>query len=146
MLQLTNFEPCPECGRFANRGLSVDVLIIRDGKILLGLRGREPFKGLWGNIGGYVEWDESAEEAVVRETKEETTLTVTKLQFLKVYTHTNRHPNQVVTISYAVEVEGTPEAGDDVVKLKWFDLTKLPSPLAFDHESIIMDYCKKIPQ
>ena len=54
-------EQCPNCGRYANRGVSIDAVIIKDNHILLIQRGVEPNKGYWGTPGGYVGWDESTE-------------------------------------------------------------------------------------
>lgn len=65
MEDLVNNEPCSQCGRWANRGVSVDAVIIKDGSILLIQRGVEPNKGSWGTPGGYVDWDESVEDANV---------------------------------------------------------------------------------
>lgn len=42
-----NDQPCPHCGRFLNRGISIDAVIVRDGKILLGKRAAEPDKDKW---------------------------------------------------------------------------------------------------
>lgn len=131
-------EPCSHCGRYDNRGVSVDALIIKDGKILLIRRGAEPDKGKWATPGGYIGWDESASEAIIREVKEETGLVATKTTFLTVSSLPQRHPKQVITIAYLVEVDDTlPEKGDDAEEVQWFSLDKLPMPLAFDHEETI---------
>lgn len=131
-------KPCPNCGRYDNRGISVDALIIKDGKILLIRRGAEPEKGKWATPGGYIGWDESASEAVIREVKEETGLNATKTTFLTISSSPQRHPKQVITIAYLVEVDNTPlKNGDDAEAANWFPLEALPTPLAFDHEETI---------
>jgi len=142
-MELKNNESCPSCGQYKNRALTVDAVIVKDGKILLIKRGREPYKGFWGNAGGYVDHDETAEDAAIRETFEETGLIAKSIKFIGLYTDPKRHPEQAVSAAYALEVEGEPKAGDDAVEIKWFDIDKLP-PLAFDHEKIIGDYLKKI--
>lgn len=141
MEELPNDKPCPHCGRYANRGVSIDALIIKDNKILLIKRGSEPFKGYWGVPGGYVDWDESAEEAVKREVAEELDLTVETTQFVGIYTDPNRHPKQTIDIAYAVTVSGEPKIGDDATAYQWADLDNLPE-LAFDHKKIVEDYLK----
>lgn len=131
-------KPCSHCGRYDNRGISVDALIIKDGKILLIRRGAEPDKGKWATPGGYIGWDESASEAIIREVKEETGLVATKTTFLTVSSSPQRHPKQVITIAFLVEVDDTPiKNGDDAEEANWFTLDNLPTPLAFDHEATI---------
>ncbi len=53
--------------------------VIRDGagRLLMILRGHEPGRGLWSVPGGRIEPGETAEEAVIREVREETGLSVT---------------------------------------------------------------------
>ena len=67
-------EWCEGCARYNSRNVTCNAAVIRDGKILLVLRDTEPQKGSWCLPGGYLQWDETAEEAVVRELKEETGL------------------------------------------------------------------------
>lgn len=138
MHHLNHSEPCPDCGRFANRGLTIDAVIIKDGKLLLVKRGAEPFKGFWATPGGFVEWDETVEDAVAREVKEETGLTVKRTKLVGVFSSPSRHPKQVITIFYLAETEdGTAIAGDDADDVQWFALDNLPEQLAFDHEQLI---------
>lgn len=141
-MQLKNNEPCPSCGRYANRGLTIDAIIVRDGKILLIKRGAEPFKGFWALPGGYVDWDETVEDAVRREVAEETGLMVTSLELIGVFSKPERHPKQCIDVAFAVETMGEPKAGDDAVEIGWFGIKNLP-PLAFDHEKIIRDFLEK---
>ncbi len=64
---------CPRCGfiHYLNPPLAATVVLTRGDKVLLGRRTIEPRRGYWTLPGGYVELGESAEEAVVREAKEE---------------------------------------------------------------------------
>lgn len=52
------------------RAVTVDGLIIKEGKILLVKRNHEPYEGFRAIPGGFVEWDETCEERVVREVEE----------------------------------------------------------------------------
>lgn len=140
MINLPRNEACPHCGRFANRGISIDAVIIKDGKVLLVQRGVEPNKGRWGTPGGYVEWDESTEDTVKREVKEETGLTVMGVKLVGVYSDPDRHPKQVINIVYLAEVgDGGPVAGDDAEAVEWFALNALPEEMALDHRQNIQD-------
>jgi 8-oxo-dGTP diphosphatase len=138
---LPNNEPCPHCGRYNNRRIAVDALIIRDGKILLIKRLVKPFKDFWALPGGGIDFDETAEEALHKEVIEETGLKLLSSKFLQVYTDPKRDPKQVITLSYYVEAEGEPKAGDDAKEYQWFELNNLPE-LGFDHANIINDYVK----
>jgi len=54
----------------------VDGAYVKDGKVLLLKRAKEPFKDCWSLVGGHVEGNETLEEALRREFKEETGLEV----------------------------------------------------------------------
>lgn len=126
-------KKCPKCGCFTNRGISVDGVIIKGNKILLIKRGSEPFKGYWGTPGGYVGWNETVEEAIIREVKEETGLDAISVKLVSYSSEPKRHPKQVINFVYLVEINGKVRVSDDAVDAKWFDLDHLPKDLAFDH-------------
>jgi ADP-ribose pyrophosphatase YjhB (NUDIX family) len=139
-MTLTNNDPCPHCGRFANRGVTIDAIILKDGQVLLIKRGVEPFKGYWALPGGYVGWDETIADAVKREVNEELGVSVKGVKELKTYSNPNRHPKQCIDIPHYVEIEGEPKVGDDAVDFRYFPLTDLPSDMAFDHRQLLQDY------
>jgi ADP-ribose pyrophosphatase YjhB (NUDIX family) len=56
--------------------LAVSAAIFRDGKILLVRRAREPARGVYTFPGGRVEFGETLAEALTREIREETQLTI----------------------------------------------------------------------
>ena len=121
------------------RPAAVDAVIVRDGKILLIKRRKEPYFGKWAVPGGFIEWNETAEEAVVRETREETGVLVRPTRITGVYSSPKRDPRQTVATAFLCEyVSGEPKGGDDAEEAKWWPLSKLPE-LAFDHKKIISD-------
>jgi ADP-ribose pyrophosphatase YjhB (NUDIX family) len=61
---------------FQRPQLAVSAAIFRDGRVLVVRRAREPARKLYTLPGGRVEGDESLIEAVAREVREETTLTI----------------------------------------------------------------------
>ncbi len=109
-----------------------------DLKILLVLRGGEPYKGCWALPGGFLNMDETAQECAIRELEEETGLRATFMKQLHAFTAVDRDPrDRVITIAHYTlvplqEVKGA----DDAADARWFALNELPE-LAFDHEEII---------
>ncbi len=120
------------------RPTTVDALIIRDGKIILIKRGTEPFLGAWALPGGFVDSGETAQDACVREAKEETGLEVRVLELVGVFSEPLRDPERgTIAVAYLCEaVGGEISGGDDAREAEWFSLRDLPE-LAFDHKEII---------
>ena len=120
--------------------VTVDGVIITNGKILLVKRRNSPFKHKWALPGGFVEYGETTEAAVLREILEETGLK-TKIKNLRgVYSDPNRDPRgHTVSVVYSMEkIKGELKQGDDAIDAKFFELGNLPC-LAFDHYKIIKD-------
>lgn len=117
-------------------GVGVGVLILKDGKVLLGLRNPNKKKasselkgeGTWTMPGGKVEFMEKLVDAAKRELKEETGLVATKLDFLCIsddMTDTAHY----VTVGFIVkDYQGNPEAmePETILEWRWFDLDNLP--------------------
>ena len=118
--------------------LTVDGIIIKDGKILLVKRKNDPFKGKWALPGGFVEYGEKTEDAVAREVLEETGLKTTVDKTIGVYSDPNRDPRgHTITVVYKLDVKGGElKSGDDASDAKFFDVNQLPE-LSFDHDKII---------
>ena len=95
----------------------------------------------WAIPGGFVDIGESLEQAAAREAKEETTLVVTLMRLLGVYSDPRRDiRGHTVSAVYVVEASGEPTAQDDAKNVGVFDLDDLPAELAFDHARILDDY------
>jgi ADP-ribose pyrophosphatase YjhB (NUDIX family) len=138
---------CPKCGftDYQNPVACVAILITQGKKILLARRGIEPAKGQWDIPGGFVDSGESAEETVIREASEETTLRVRIKEYLgsvpDVY-----GPRQKPTanLCFLVEIlEGEPNPKSDVESLEWFSLDQLPEKMAFAHQRRVIQLLKK---
>ncbi len=101
-----------------------------DGKIVLGRRDIEPRRGFWVFPGGYMDVGETAEEAAIRETREELQLEVRNLQLLGVFT---RVEPGVVVIVYEAEAIGEAAVGDETTEFRWFAPEEIPwAEIAFD--------------
>jgi ADP-ribose pyrophosphatase len=123
--------------------VTTDSIVFRkidgDWNVLLIQRRNEPFKGCWALPGGFVEMEETLENAAARELQEETGLRGVALKQLHAYGDPNRDPRQrTITIAYwGIDNSCQEVAGDDDAALaQWFPLNALP-PLAFDHAKII---------
>lgn len=132
---ITKFGPRP--------AVTVDGIIIRDNKILLIKRANDPFMGKYALPGGFVEFKEPTETAVVREIEEETGLKTRISRLMGVYSAPDRDPRgHTISVIYELEVTGGKvKAGSDAAEFKWFDQDDLPD-LAFDHNDIINDFKK----
>jgi mutator protein MutT len=98
--------------------VGVGAVVIRDGRVLLIRRGKEPLRGRWLVPGGTVELGETLEEAVVREIREETSLDVAPLEVLTVFDRIDRQEGRVVyhyvIVDYLCQyLAGDPRAGSD---------------------------------
>ena len=89
------------------RPLTVDAIIIYDDRLVLIRRKNEPFRGMQALPGGFVEKDETVEQAVARETKEETGLDTVIVRLIGVYSDPGRDPRgPTVSICYRLAVTG----------------------------------------
>ena len=108
--------------------------------VLLIKRNIKPFKDSWALPGGLVGDNESLEEAIQRELKEETGVNINYLEQLYSFGKPGRDPrNRVISITYyglvkpdAFELHADTDAAD----VAWFNIKKLPQ-LAFDHKEIL---------
>jgi len=127
-----------------------DVAVLRLEKIpeiLLVQRRDPPFPKMWALPGGFMELEETLEEAARRELLEETGIRAVELIRFGTYDKPGRDPRgrtitQVFVMIWKEEM-GTPKAGSDAAALRWFSLDNLPA-LAFDHLEIITDVIRTI--
>ena len=127
-----------------NPALTVDAVIVKDGKIVLIKRKEEPFQGQYALPGGFVEYDETVEAALRREVLEETGLVVEVTSLVGIYSDPRRDPRgHVVSAAFAaVIVSGELASGSDAAEANFLEITHLP-PLAFDHAQIARDALRR---
>ena len=124
---------CGRCNRFIWRNPDpVAAVIVHDdeGKVLLVKRGIEPGKGKWSLPAGFLELEESAGQAAVRELEEETGLKAESgdLDYVDDMNF-ERFPDQFLLANiYSVDASktlGELNAGSDAVDVRYWDLESL---------------------
>lgn len=152
---LYQFKYCPKCGSehfvdnnfkskrcetcgfiyyFNPSSATVAVIINEKNEIMVATRAHEPAKGTYDLPGGFVDMDESAEEAVAREVKEETGLDVLSVQYLfsipNLYMYSDFQV-ETTDLFFLCKVENSSRfsAQDDVAELKFIPISDLKSSL-----------------
>jgi 8-oxo-dGTP diphosphatase len=123
--------------------VTVDMVIVtreKKPRVLLIRRKHPPYVGKWAIPGGFVEMEETLEEAAHRELFEETCIRTAKLQQLQAFGDPERDPRgRVISVAFLALVDPRklkPRAADDAAEVGWFDFSH-PPPLAFDHAEIL---------
>lgn len=122
-------------------------LIVHNGKFLLIRRKLPSFKVEWAFPGGIIEGDETEEQAVVREVKEEVCLDIKVIERLL----ERKHPNTFVQIVYfhcvpTGSLETAIGESYEIAEIAWVDagevLTKFTSDVAPLIQKFILDQKK----
>ncbi len=124
---------------FRNPFPTVDIIIEINGGVVL-VKRKNPPHG-WALPGGFVDYNESLEDAAVREAKEETGLDIELIRQFHTYSKPGRDPRfHTITTVYIAKAKGTPKAGDDAKDVGIFQRDNLPDNIVFDHKDILEDY------
>lgn len=140
-------------GDYERPSVTVDIMVLRTTpelgrlQILLIQRKNHPFMEQWALPGGFINMDESAYEAALRELEEETDIKNVYLEQVYTMSKPDRDPRmRVIDIAYmALLPYGTkakPVAGDDAKDALWFDITFTDHRLILENEdrAITMEY------
>jgi 8-oxo-dGTP diphosphatase len=128
-----------------NIKLAVDAIVFgyaqQQLQVLLVKQKYGELKNQWALVGGFVKDEESLQNAVERELKEETGISVSYLEQLYTFgDQIDRDPRfRVVSVAYFALVNSLdyhPTADTDAEEAKWFSIQELP-PLAYDHARIL---------
>ena len=125
---------CPACDfvLYRNPVPGAGVLVEMESGVVLVRRGQPPSVGWWALPSGYIEADESVEQAAVRECKEETGLDIELLELFGVDSFPEGAQQSGIVIFYrARPVGGELQAGDDAQDVGVFSPDNLPEKLAF---------------
>lgn len=136
---------CPSC-RWINyeNPLPCAAALVRskEGNVLLVQRGVEPGKGQWALPSGFIEIEETPEQACLRELKEETGLEGEIVRLIGVYSQESQLYKKVLIIGYEVEASGILTPGSDSQSAKFFPVGGLPEIAFLSHRKIIRDGIK----
>lgn len=129
---------CPHCNRYNSRHIVTNGIVVKDNKILLIKRGIEPGYGKWALPGGYLDWDETAEEGVLREVFEETGVKAKIEKMLEVRSSPERNMQNVgLMFLLSADDEKLVLQKEEILDGGWFAQDNLPSPIAFDHNILV---------
>ena len=132
---------CPSCGyiQYENPVPGVGMLIEHAGQLVLVQRDRPPREGEWALPSGFIEADESVEQAAVREALEETGLKIELIELFGVYSFPEGPPRSGLIIFYRARPLNIAEmrAGDDARAVGLFSPDAFP-PICFrTHREVI---------
>jgi 8-oxo-dGTP diphosphatase len=137
---------CDNCGyvHYVNPVPGVGMLIESEGGIVLIQRGNPPHKDEWTLPSGFIEADESAEEAAIREAKEETGLDVEIIEMMGVNSFPEGPPVSGIMIFYRMRpVGGAMQAGDDAAAVRLFAPGDIPLLPFRTHREIMAEWLER---
>ena len=147
MIEEKERKYCPKCD-FINYKNPLPVALaiaIKDKDFLLIKRGLPPRKGMWASPSGFIEIGETAEEACLRELKEETGVSGEIVKLVGVVRREDREVyGDMLIVAYLVEV-GNEELkpGSDVEDVRFFSVDELPNYYVDLFREVIEEVQKK---
>ena len=131
-------------------GAGFGIMLLKDGKILLGKRNDDPTKadsalsgeGTWTMPGGKLEYGEQFEAGARRELAEETGMTLNWAKVICVENCIGAKAHFVTIGILAEDFSGEPRVmePDEITEWKWFELDNLPGKLFLPSKYIIERY------
>jgi 8-oxo-dGTP diphosphatase len=134
-----------DASRYERPSVTVDVVIFtlleQELHVLLVKRKRWPFEGHWAIPGGFINMDESLEQAARRELEEETGVRDIYLEQLYTFGAPRRDPRtRVISVAYFAIIRADDQklrVSEESVDVRWYPVQRLPGQLAFDHDHIL---------
>ncbi len=120
-----------DCIIFGFDGVQLKALVIK--------RDFEPEQGKWSLMGGFINNDETAEEAATRVLNRLTGMREIYMEQLQTFSDVDRdHAGRVISICYfaLINIENYSKQLQQQHEAKWFPLNKMP-PLIFDHKQMV---------
>jgi 8-oxo-dGTP diphosphatase len=123
--------------------VGIGVMVIKDGKVLLGKRKGSHGQGEYAWPGGHMEYMESFEECAKREVMEETGIEIGNIKFLRLLNLKTYAPKHYVDIGLMAQwISGEPKImePEKCDGWAWYEMDNLPQPLFGTIESYIESY------
>jgi len=134
-------------------GAGVGIMLLRNGKILLGKRHDNPEKaksalkgaGTWSMPGGKLRFGETFEQAAQRELLEETSMIINNPRIICVNNDIVEGAHFITIGVFSDTTQGEPKTlePDEITEWRWFPLDKLPKPLFFASDEVLQCYREK---
>ena len=111
--------------------VAVGAIVFKGKSVLLVRRGQAPSEDLWAIPGGKVELGESLQQAVEREIKAETSVTIRAGEPVYTFDHIARDADDRIRFHYVIVdlmadyVTGEPCPGDDALEARWVSAPEL---------------------
>jgi ADP-ribose pyrophosphatase YjhB (NUDIX family) len=131
-------------------GAGFGVLMLKEGKILLGQRHVDPDKadselhgeGTWTMPGGKLEFGESFEEGAKREVLEETGITLNNVHVICVNNDKIESAHFVTIGLFSDDFSGDAKVmePDEITEWRWFSLDNLPKNMFFPSVRVLENY------
>jgi ADP-ribose pyrophosphatase YjhB (NUDIX family) len=137
---------CGNCGfTFWNNPKPVVSILIFNEKreVLMIRRADKVLRGYWCLPGGHMYYEESPQEALKREVKEETNLDIIIDSLLGAYQIDNDPRGNNVDIIFVGESRGNIKLNQEDNAYKYFFADKLPEKIAYKHRNAIIDWKSK---
>lgn len=129
----TTSHICRKCNfvLYENQNATSSAIIIKNGQLLLVKRAHKPRVGYWDFPGGFIEMDETPQQAVIREVREELGVTIAINKLFNVYGPTEYkfqgkfHANCDIYFLAGINDDEI-VLDDEISEYKWFSLDNLP--------------------
>jgi len=120
--------------------VGVGVIVMRDGKFLLGKRRNAYGDGEWALIGGKLDHGESIENCARREIREESGMEIQNVRFGSLMNSIKYPPKHFLAIGMLADWKsGEPQIfpEEKISEWGWFGFDKLPQPMFYDSLVVI---------
>jgi 8-oxo-dGTP diphosphatase len=139
--------------RFDIARVGVGIMLLKDGKILMGKRHDDPEKadsqlhgeGTWTFPGGKVDFGDTVLSAVKRELLEETGIKLSSAKLFSVTDEIVKDAHFVTVGFYSEDFEGEAQTlePDEIVEWKWFSFDNLPEKIFKPTDKMIKNFLAK---